>query len=60
MSIVLHDISAFLGNLVKIWIFLGSSTQKRERVRESPFENQTKPNWTKKVLIEKKFKMRIP
>lgn len=37
-------------------IFLGSSAQKCERMRESPFENQTKLH-QKKVLIEKNFKM---
>lgn len=59
MSTVLHDTSAFLGNLVKMRIFLGSSTQKYEKVRESPFEkpNQTGPK--KKFLIEKNLKSTI-
>lgn len=55
MSTVVYDISAFSQNLVKMRIFLGSSSHKCEKMRESPFENQTKLN--QKVLLEKNLKM---
>lgn len=44
MSTELHDTSAFSQNLPKMRIFLVSSSQKCERMGESPFENQTKLN----------------
>lgn len=51
--LLVHDTSVFFGNLVEMRIFLGSTTQKCERMRESPFENQTGP---KKSLLKKNFK----
>lgn len=40
-------------------IFLGSSAQKRGRMRESPFENQTKLD-QKSPHGKKKLKLTIP